>query len=241
MNTLVPIWLAIAAVPVLLALGFSLGKSSDDHVGRIPKPVELLTSVILVVVALALWLVYAQATALQEVAFALALGMIAGFVGDLIMAKVVPTPNRLIFGILAFGVGHALYIIGFAATAQALGLTTPLALWPLWVGGLILAAALWRGMAYSATAPSVLNIGSLLYAALIAVMTAAGVGLAVQEARFVLTALGGVLFLLSDLILANREFRGAHWPFVNDVVWVTYIVGQALIVLTTVYALPLAL
>ena len=239
--SLLPVWLAVAAVPILLGLGFALGKPSDGGLGRIPKRVELATSVIMVVVGLAVWLVYARGTLLEGASFALALGMAAGFLGDLIMGKVVPTPNRLIFSILAFGVGHVLYIVGFSQTAQVVGLTAPLALWPLWVGGLILAAVLWRGMVYSPRAPSALNVGSLLYVALIAVMAAAGTGLAVQDARFVLTALGGALFLLSDLILGNREFRGSHWPFVNDIVWVTYIFGQALIVLTTVYALPLAL
>ncbi|MFN8497838.1 MAG: lysoplasmalogenase [Anaerolineae bacterium] len=234
-------WLAVGLVPLLLALGFVFGRPAADGTGRLAKPLELATSVVLVAVALALWLVLARSTPLQSAAFALFAGMVAGLLGDLIMAKVLPTPNRLIFGILAFGVGHVLYMGGFTLTAGAVGLAPPLTLWPLWVGGLLIAAALWRGMAYSRRAPTGLNVGALLYAGLIALMAACGAGLAVQNARFIPTAVGGALFLVSDLILASREFRGKQWRLINDVVWVTYILGQELIVLTTLYALPLAL
>ncbi|MFN8471548.1 MAG: lysoplasmalogenase [Anaerolineae bacterium] len=240
MTGFLPLYLAAAAVPTLLVLGFVLGKPSADGAGHLSKPLELASSAVLVGVALTLWLIYTRGTSLQPTALALFLGMTAGFLGDLIMARVLPTPNRLIFGILAFGIGHVLYIVGFTLTAQALALAAPLTEWPLWVGGLVLAALLWRGMVYSPKTPLALNIGSLLYAALIAVMAASGAALAVQSPRFVPTAVGGVLFLVSDLILGNREFHGRGWRLMNDVIWVTYIIGQELIVLTTLYALPRA-
>ncbi|MFN8481956.1 MAG: lysoplasmalogenase family protein [Anaerolineae bacterium] len=234
-------WLAIAAVPAMLLLGFVFGRPAADGTGRLTKPLELATSVVVVGLALALWLVYARGTSLEASALALLAGMTAGLFGDLIMAKALPTPNRLIFGILAFGIGHVLYIVGFTLTAGAVGLAAPLTLWWLWGGALVLAAALWRGMVYSPRTPPVLNVGSLLYAGLIALMAACGAALAAQNGRFLGAAVGGALFLVSDLILGAREFRGTHWRLINDVVWVTYILGQELIALTTLYALPLAL
>jgi len=43
-------------------------------------------------------------------------------------------------------------------------------------------------------------------------------------------AIGGALFLASDMLLASRLFRGTHFPQIGDVLWLTYIGGQALIV-----------
>lgn len=63
-------------------------------------------------------------------------------------------------------------------------------------------------------------------------MAGAAGSLAIQDPRFTLTAIGGGLFLLSDLILGNRELRDNGWLLVHDVVWVLYIAGQALIVIS---------
>jgi hypothetical protein len=100
---------------------------------------------------------------------------------------------------------------------------------------LVVAGVLWMALVNSRTAPRVLNVGSLVYAGLIGVMAGAATGLAVQDARFWLSAIGGLLFLLSDVILGNRELRHNSWFLVHEVIWVTYISGQALIVLTTAW------
>jgi hypothetical protein len=54
--------------------------------------------------------------------------------------------------------------------------------------------------------------------------------LAAQDRQYTPVAAGGALFLLSDLILAGRLFRGTHFPQIGDMVWLTYISGQGLIV-----------
>jgi len=94
---------------------------------------------------------------------------------------------------------------------------------------------LWFFLIYNPAKSRVLNVGSLIYGCLIAVMAGTAAALALSDPRFAPTALGGALFLLSDLILGNRELRDNGWFLVHDVVWVLYIAGQALIVLTTVY------
>lgn len=45
-----------------------------------------------------------------------------------------------------------------------------------------------------------------------------------------LLALGGALFLLSDLILAGDMFSDLFFRLIGDVVWLTYGPGQMLIV-----------
>ena len=50
------------------------------------------------------------------------------------------------------------------------------------------------------------------------------------DRRFVPLALGGALFLLSDLILAGDMFSGLYFPLIGDVIWLTYGPAQMLIV-----------
>lgn len=231
------LWLALASIPVLLVVGFALGKDNEDRTARIWRPFKLATSVVLVGVAVWQWLGPAAGTALASAAGLLALGMTFGCLGDLILAQVIPVPRpRLLFGILAFGVGHVLYILAFIQVAAGVGLRNPVTLVWVWGGYVVAAVVLWRWLVYSPKAPGFLNYAALGYAALIAVMTGVGEGLAVQDGHFWPTAFGGMLFLLSDLLLGNREFRDHRWFLVHDVVWVTYIAGQALIVLTPLYA-----
>lgn len=227
--------LAVLAVPVILTIGFLRGDASDPE-RRIPRPYRMSTSLILALLATYLWLGPLRATPLAAAAVWFALGMIFGFLGDLIMAHLIPTPNRLIFGILAFGVGHSAYIIGFIQTATALGLAHPLTeRWP-WLVYIAAAAVLWWLAVRSPAAPTALNTAALLYAGLIAVMAGAAAGLAVQDIRFLIPALGGILFLASDLIIGAHEFRHLRWPLIHDIIWITYITGQALIVITPLLA-----
>jgi len=55
-------------------------------------------------------------------------------------------------------------------------------------------------------------------------------GLAVQSSAFLPAALGGALFLASDLILAGQLFNGLSFPLIGDVIWLTYGPAQALLV-----------
>jgi len=163
-------------------------------------------------------------------------GMTFGFIGDLILAQVIRVPNRLIFGIIAFGIGHVFYIMAFVQAAYRLNLNDPFGGTVLWTVFVIIAGVLWVALIYNPQQPRLLNVGSLIYGWLISAMAGTATGLAIQaieEPHFMLTALGGVLFLISDVILGNRELRGRRWFLINDVVWVIYIAGQALIVLTT--------
>jgi hypothetical protein len=104
------------------------------------------------------------------------------------------------------------------------------------VAFVIVAAFLWFFLIYNPAKSRVLNIGSLCYGWLIAIMAGTATALALSDPRFTLTAIGGVLFLISDIILGNRELRDHGWFLVHDVVWVVYITGQALIVLTAASA-----
>jgi uncharacterized membrane protein YhhN len=225
--------LGYVAIPVVLIIAFIFGHYNPERTRRTIKPLRLSTSWILVACA---WLIYATSTTLRTPALLIALGMTFGAIGDLVLADVIPLPKRMISGIIVFSIGHLCYIAGFVQAAQTLGLNNPFTGSLLWVAFVIAAAFLWFFLIYNPAKSRVLNIGSLFYGWLIAIMAGTATALALSDPRFTLTAIGGVLFLISDIILGNRELRDNGWFLVHDVVWVIYITGQALIVLTPVLA-----
>jgi uncharacterized membrane protein YhhN len=104
---------------------------------------------------------------------------------------------------------------------------------------LILAVVLWWTLIRSPQTEAVLNYGSLAYALLLGAMAGLAASLALQEPRLVPLALGAVLFLISDVLLGYRLFRDGNFLLVGDLVWMTYIVGQLLIVFSTATGLQL--
>jgi uncharacterized membrane protein YhhN len=229
-NTIV--LLGYVAIPVVLIIAFVFGHPNAERTRRTIKPLRLSTSWILVVCA---WIIFATSTTLRAPALLIALGMTFGAIGDLVLADVIPLPKRMISGIIVFSIGHLCYIAGFSQTASTLGLNDPFGGSLLWVAFVIVAAFLWFFLIYNPAKSRVLNIGSLFYGWLIAIMAGTASALALSDPRFAFTAIGGVLFLISDIILGNRELRDNGWFLVHDVVWVLYIAGQALIVLTAAY------
>jgi uncharacterized membrane protein YhhN len=226
------ILLGYIAIPVVLIIAFIFGHPNADRTRRTIKPLRLSTSWILVMCA---WIIFAASATLRTPALLIALGMTFGAIGDLVLADVIRTPKPMIGGILVFSIGHLCYIAGFVQMANVLGLHNPFSGSLLWVAFVIVAAFLWFFLIYNPTKSRVLNLGSLFYGWLIAIMAGTATALALSDPRFTLTAIGGVLFLISDIILGNRELRDNGWFLVHDVVWILYITGQALIVLTTAY------
>jgi hypothetical protein len=220
----------LVAIPALLLIAFVFGHYNPERTRRTLKPLRLSTSFVAVVIALVVW---ASDTRLATAAPWFFAGMLFGFCGDLILADVIPLPKRMISGIIAFGVGHICYIIGFINVAAILGLGNPITGSLFWIVYVLASSFLWVVFINNPAKSRTLNIGSLVYAWLISVMAGAAGGLAIQDPRFTLTAIGGGLFLLSDLILGNRELRDNGWFLAHDVVWVLYIAGQALIVTTS--------
>lgn len=233
LYTLLAVWAA------LLTLGFAFGKLDEERINRIPRLNKMLSSAILVACALIWWLAGASGTPLAAYAALLFFGMAFSFLGDVIMAELLPLPQHVLFGIGAFGVAHVLYISGYLRLGGVLGLqdgrarTAGLAVF------LVLAVVLWWALIRSPQTDAVLNYGSLAYALLLGAMAGLAVSLALQEPRFVLLALGAVLFLVSDVFLGHRLFQGGTFLLIGDLVWMTYIVGQLLIVFSTATGLRL--
>jgi hypothetical protein len=71
-------------------------------------------------------------------------------------------------------------------------------------------------------------------------MVAAAVAVSGREGRLWQLPLGAVLFMASDSLLADQIFHRRAWPYMHDVVWLTYVAGQACIVWSNYQALAIA-
>lgn len=216
-------FLALAAL-VMLA-GLAIGNRGDIR-NRMPLPLRMLSSLLVWSAALLLW--RSADPGVQRQAGLVAAGMGCGFLGDLIMARVIPLPEHVIFGMLAFGAGHGCYI---SATTNNLARRGALksATAPLLASWLIGAIG-WYVVARNPAKPAALNYAALAYALLLASMSGMGAALAMRDSRYLSLALGGALFFISDLILAGELFRDLFFPHIGDAIWLTYLTGQGLIV-----------
>jgi len=208
----------------LLLLGLLFGKRDEQGVNRIPKAVRMLSSALVLLCALV------QRRAERDQLNLVAAGMGCGFLGDLIMAQIVPLPEHVLFGMLTFGIGHGCYIKAFIDRARSASSASPHMRRSAFGAAWLVALLGWLGLVRNPKIGAALNYGALAYALLLASMSGAAAALAAQDRRYLGPAIGGSLFLLSDLLLASRLFRGAHFEQIGDGVWMTYIIGQALIV-----------
>lgn len=224
----------------LLLFGLVLGKPDAARRNRLPLPVRMGTSVTLVAAALVWWCTGTAGTALDRFGLFILLGMAFGFLGDLFMARlIVPAPKNIVFGILSFGAGHVWYILAFMQVRNVFGLG-PAPVWS-WTLVIYLAAALalWLAFVRNPARGTALNLATLGYSLLISVMAGAAAALAVQAPEFLPLALGGLLFIASDLILGSEIMRRTSFPGIGDTIWMTYTIAQMLIVYSSSTALRL--
>ena len=224
-------WLSLGLGVYLV--GLALGRVDDEGYHRSSVWARLFSSASLILASFSWWWVRRDTPLASYTAF-LCAGMTLSFVGDLCMSHVLPLRQHVIWGMLAFGVAHVLYITAFVLVGRMLGLLDWWA-WGAGVGaGLALALLGWWTLVRGPAAGPVLNYGALGYALLLATMNGCAVGLAVQDGRFALLAGGAVLFLLSDFVLGRRLLRQRGWFLIGEVIWALYIAGQALIVSSSV-------
>lgn len=196
--------------------------------GHLARPVRMLLSFSLLVAAFAIWLGGAK---LPIYAQWVAFGMLASFIGDLVMAKLIPLPNRLIGGMIAFFIAHALYIIAYLQTMLMISVLEPFKRFDagLLTGLLFYCSVIiigWLRYVRNPKQDRVTNVGSLAY--LLWVGTMASFALALGNALGLwLTAIGGLLFVVSDFIVVVCEVGGRRIKNASDWIWLTYVSAQA--------------
>ena len=126
-------------------------------------------------------------------------------------------------GLLAFLVGHALYIVGFNAAL-------PIEMWPLLIlvppGLVSVGAAVWLWSHLGQR-----RILVLTYVAAITIMVWGGFSTVFRSSMPWMAAAGASLFYLSDLAVARHRF--VHESFVNRTLGLpTYYLGQLLLAMS---------
>lgn len=215
---------------LLLFGGFIFGSPDAENTRRMPLWTRMASSIVLVVAAWS-WFLFTRDSGAERYALLIATGMTFGFLGDLFMADVIPLPQHLLFGIGSFGIGHVFYIIAILGLANLVGLTAAGPRWGALAVWLLLGLGGWYVVAFRGQEHTLLTWIALPYALLLATTTGVATGLALQSSLFIPLAIGAVLFLASDLILAAVSlFHVIGFPLVHDVVWLTYGPAQMLIV-----------
>ena len=223
---LLAIWAA------LLVGGFAFGWRGKTPERRMPTWTRIGSSLALVVAG-GDWYLFTRTSRAGGETLLIALGMALGFVGDLALAAVLPLRQPVVVGMAAFGLGHIAYIFALVRFGNDAGLA---AAWPRYSAlGVWLFVGLvgWYLMVARGRSLTPLRWAALPYALLLAGTAGVAAGLSLQTGAFLPTALGGALFLASDLILAGQLFGELTFPLIGDVIWLTYGPAQALLVYGT--------
>jgi uncharacterized membrane protein YhhN len=148
-------------------------------------------------------------------------GLALSLAGDIMLML---PGDRFVPGLASFFLAHVAYVVAFTAGVPAGA--RPWLLLPLLAAAAILLRALWPGL--DRLRPAV-----ALYAAMIVLMvwTAWGREYARPGAGALLAALGAVLFMVSDALLALNRFRRPIRS-AQALVMTTYVTAQALIALS---------
>ncbi len=153
---------------------------------------------------------------------AIGLGLLFSLFGDIWLML----PGKyFLYGLVSFLLAHICYIFAFLAGATAYGFPWPLL--PLLLIGATIMAYLWPALSAG------LKGAVSLYVAVIVVMTALAVGraLAHSSTDTLSAAIGALLFMASDSILAIDRFR-RPFHLSQAAILGTYFIGQWLIALS---------
>ena len=194
-----------------------------------------LGSSVVLVVAGWRWYLACRNTASVKYTLLIAIGMTLGAIGDFFMGglldALIPLPSPVLGGMASFGLGHIIYITGCFEARRRAQLTSGSAMWGSVIFWQVLSAIGWYFVVYLSTKDStqLLVWPALGYSQLLAGTAGVATGLAVQDKRFVILAIGAALFLISDLILGWGMFRET-FPHRMEAVWIPYGGGQMMIV-----------
>lgn len=221
------IWVMILAQTILFFVGVWMARAKGRREAvhwELPLAIRMILSASLVAVAWWLWQ-YNSTFHYSQWAF---FGMLLSFVGDLSMAGLIPWPNRLIGGMITFATAHVLYIVAFVKTGALL--QGDLFAQGIWIGALLYGSILivsWLLWIRNPKQPAFLNLGALGYGLWVGGMATFAFALAYTRGGiWWWSALGGLLFVLSDLLIGVTDVGGRTIKHVAIWIWLTYVAAQ---------------
>jgi YhhN family len=232
--------LLVAGLWILWALLLFGGSALSEFVREAAAKDEIvlvshLGSSAVLVTAAWIWFLGFSRSAVAATVTLFAAGMTAGAIGDFFNAGVlqdlIRLPDPVLGGIAAFALGHIAYIAGCVRVAREHGFQSrgrraaAIAFWQVF-GFISWFFVVYRGTKSGA---GLLVWPALPYSLLLAGTAGIATYLALENRRFVPLAIGAILFLASDMILAFRMFHG-DFPLAGHAVWMTYGPAQMLIV-----------
>jgi hypothetical protein len=221
--------LALAGIWALAyVLGMVLGMPNEDRSRRLARPAKLAMIAVTLVYG-ALWLRAAAGTPAARYGWLIFGGLLAGAVGDLLLADVFPLRRPELPAMAVFGVGHVLYLAAALVAWRRFGggQGAVVARAALVAAGAV--AAVWWAFIRNTQGRRSLNAGSLLYGMLLGATVAMAAAVWAQTGRMALLAVGMLAFLASDLLLARYLIRRQGFASIRDVVWIIYSAAQVLI------------
>ena len=161
-----------------------------------------------------------------------AVGMTLGFYGDSHVGDRLwwpPFPHKIIGGIVFYGLGHLAYVAACCLIRRLEGMAGGIRWWaPIFVWQLI-ALLSWACVALTSSEEPGLRVPTLLYTLLVAATPGFATALAVQQPNYRWMALGGALFLISDILLAWQLFH-VSFAGIEALTWINYGGGEMLVV-----------
>lgn len=165
------------------------------------------------------------------------IGSFCGFVGDFLLLWK-NNKKTLLGGLLAFLIGHCCYIAQMIMIPAAAGLFTGASYGYMALYFVLLLGLLIDPIYHLTRRSKIFTIGGTFYSAVLVTDGAAAILLtALGYAQFMYLAIvGDILFISSDLILANTIFNH-DFPRRDFYIMLTYLAGQAFIVAALVFTL----
>lgn len=234
------IYILLAAWGVVYVLGMITGKFNEDRSRRLPRWSRFGMVALVLAVGGLWWLGAAAGTRISPYSALICLGLLAGAVGDVILGDVLPIKQPVIPAILAFGVGHGFYMAALFTLRRILDVTNSTSLIITVIVSVILSGAAWMVLVRNPKTGRRLNIGSLVYGALLFGVTGIAVDTSLQSRAMLILTAGLILFAISDLILAQPLIRRRGFRSVRDVSFFIYSAGQMMIAFSIGTALALA-
>jgi uncharacterized membrane protein YhhN len=140
--------------------------------------------------------------------------------------------NRLINGIIGFGLAHIVYIYAFYEIGDGQA-----ELWQI-LFALIILIVLYYFVIYGPKQPLYLNFATLIYAIILSILLTMILRFAFTENQeFVpqlISILGIILFMASDSLIAYSEFK-RDIRYASQIIAITYIFSQILLQSTIIF------